>query len=589
MSYLIFLFLLSLPSLADTLDPIEVRASKESSEFSLGSYKKISTDDLETQVQPALAPLIEKIPGVVSNQNGGPGGRVSFFIRGTESRHVAFTLDSLRINDPSNTDRQFDSAFLTSSFIKELTVYKGPQAVLFGSDAFGGLVDMKSRKGEKAPQGRLSISGGSFGTISSSLSQDWRKDDHQGTVTVIKMRTDGISRLNKKRFNAQERDSADITQIISSSEHHWSKKWQTDFLVSYLRGKNELDGATDDNHHDKSQNDQYITQQKTTFKIDKQSAISLRDGFNRHQRNINTLATGKNSYAGNYIQHEGLYEFKQSDFSFLTGVAHEDESFNEWNFHLDSLFAQGLKKIGGFSFQGGARAENHSRYGRFLTGSLGASYAHKNQVWGLQYSQGFKAPSLYQLNALPLFGFPVGNKNLNPERNHSIEGNWKWLSEIFDGELSIYQNKLSNLITFTNAGYLNQGNFTIQGAELSGTVKTGRFAFTPGLNHQKFKNVETPILRRPVNTASLNVSFFPVETQELFLKMRAYSARKDLNPNGDRVKLNPYETLDLGWKLVQGQLDYGIQVVNVLDRGYEELYGYSVMPRSVFGNVGLKY
>ena len=114
---LLFMLLLSLAahSQIENLDTIEVTSRKDISAFTFSQSERVSTRDLETNGTGLVSSLLDKTPGIISNQNGGPGGRVSFFLRGTESRHVAFTLDGLKLNDPSNTDRQFDSAFFTLS------------------------------------------------------------------------------------------------------------------------------------------------------------------------------------------------------------------------------------------------------------------------------------------------------------------------------------------------------------------------------------------------------------------------------------------------------------------------------------------
>ena len=57
----------------------------------------------------------------------------------------------------------------------------------------------------------------------------------------------------------------------------------------------------------------------------------------------------------------------------------------------------------------------------------------------------------------------------------------------------------------------------------------------------------------------------------------------------DTTKLNGYEVFDLGFKYVFTDLDLGLQILNILNREYEELYGYSIMPRSLFLHTGLRF
>ncbi len=593
MSFFFLLLFITLPAFSEELEAIEVKAQKELSHFSLGSSESLDEIDLQGQHSSLISNSISNLSGVTPSQNGGPGGRVSYFIRGTEARHVSFTIDSLRINDTSNTDRQFDSAFLSSAFLKNVTLYKGPQAVLFGSDAMGGLIDMKTRKGENAPETRLSLNGGSFGTFDSSLSHDWKSQKNQGTLTWTSMRTDGLSRLNQKRFNATERDGSHMTQLTSSSQHAWAEAWQTDFLFSFLRGSNELDGAVMDNDNDESRNDQYMIQQKTGHDLNAHSAISLRTGLSRHQRFIKTQAVGFQLYDGDLIQNEFLHNYERGSFQLLSGLASEQETFEDSQFekvaNLHSLFFQTGFEKNGFKSQLGVRAENHSRYGNFQTGAAGIAYTLGTETLSLQYSQGFKAPSLYQLHGPAVFGFPVGNKDLVPERNHAYEVRWSHEGEMLKTEVTFFENHLANLITYSNQGYQNQGRFIAQGVEANATWSLEEWHIRPAFMLQEFKEEENPILRRPSKQYSLELAYFPWENLELFSKYRFYDSRKDIDESGNIVKLNEFDTIDLGVRLTSGKNEYGIQMINLFDREYEELYGYSMMPRSAFMHYGHRF
>ncbi len=593
--FLLFLLGFSLPAHSDeVLDAIEVTAEKDLSDFHLGSSEKLNPQSFERQNSALLSESLDDVSGVISSQNGGPGSRVSYFIRGTEARHVSFTIDSLKINDPSNTDRQFDSAFLMTPFLKEVTLYKGPQAVLFGSDAMGGLIDMKSRKGENAPETRLSINAGSFGTLDSSLSKDWKKgDEHQGSLTWSSLRTDGISRLNQKRYGAKERDGAHITQLTSSSRHRWAKSWESDFLISFLRGNNELDGVNEDNSQDAARSDQYLIQQKTNHELSSNSAVTLRNGLSRHQREIKTEASGRNSYESNLVQNELTYIKENKHYQFLLGLGHEQEEYLDSSLekeaNLFSTFIQSAIKKDSLKFQMGMRLENHSRYGGFQTGSAGVEYSFASQALSLQYSQGYKAPSLYQLYGPDLFGQQIGYKDLVPERNHSWVGKWSYSLETLSIEASVFRNNLANLITFTNQGFRNQNDFISEGIEFALDGTLGSFRVRPSLTHQSFRNTDGEILRRPNRQYNLKLAYFALEALEFYSNIQFFSERTDISDNGNFVKLNEFETVELGGRIEMGSSSYGILVKNVFDRNYEEVYGYSVMPRSVFLHYGKKF
>ena len=577
------------------LQKINVSFKKDLSLFNCAIHTSLSSSEFEAQPLATVANKLTYIPGIIVSQNGGPGGRVSFFFRGTESRHVAFTLDGLKMNDPSNTDRQFDSAFFTSPLIDEINIFKGPQAVLFGSDSLGGIVEMITRKGSNAPETRFNLNGGSFGTIDSTLSHDWKTTEkHRGSLTATRFHSDGISRLNKKRFKAKEADATDIYQLTSSSAHQWTPKLGTEFLISNIRGENELDGSKDDNSFDYSTNDQILSQQKSLLRLSEKSALTFRNGINHNNRKISTLANGEVTYNGNLIQNEGLIHFTSDGFNFLGGISSEHEDLKlsrlEKSFDLHSLFAQLSKRTKGFKFQSGLRADQHVRYGQFYTGSSGLSYVFHRSLFSIQYSQGYKSPSLYQLYAPPLSGPNIGNPNLVPEINKSWELGWSFLEDSTESELVLFQNRLSNLISYTSSeGYINQARFMAEGAEASVRLKKALYHLNAGAMIQDFKNEASVVLRRPYVSLNGGVSLFPTELIEVNLKARWFGARKDLDKNQKVVKLNSFEVLDLGVRKKLGKLDFGIQLVNILDRTYEELYGFSVMPRSLFFHFGMTF
>ncbi len=582
------------------LDPIEVRAQKKISEFTFSQPDTLKAEDLNTQSTGLVSSSLAQSSGVITSQNGGAGGRVSFFIRGTESRHVAFTIDGLKINDTSNVDRQFDAAFLSSPFLKEVLIYKSPQAVLFGSDALGGLVEMTTRKGETPGETRLNLNAGSFGTVDSSLAHDWGNERNRGTLTAYRFHTDGISRLNKKRHDATERDSSDTIQLTSSSNHHWATSVDTDLLFSYNRGNSELDGNTLDNSNDESRSDQYFIQQKTNFKINKFSAFSIRNGLNKQVRWIDNEFMGSNnesSFKGNLFQHEGLFKYDDKKLNSLVGVSREYEEMSgsgvEKSFGLHSVFTQSAYKISQFKIYGGGRAEKHSRYGSFYSGSGGVALMVYRSTLFIQYSQGFKAPSLYQLYAPSFPGFPVGNKNLVPESNHSWESGWTLTEKKVDASITLFQNRLSNLINYTSAdGYFNQARFIAEGVEASFKLKQRSFHLYSSFIHQQFRKEESEVIGRPLNTIKAGISIFPTDSSEISLKARWFSSRKGSDPTtfpATIVKLNEHEVFDLGYRYIFTKVELGVQLLNILNRDYEELYGYSVMPRSIFIHLGLTF
>ena len=85
------------------------------------------------------------------------------------------------------------------------------------------------------------------------------------------------------------------------------------------------------------------------------------------------------------------------------------------------------------------------------------------------------------------------------------------------------------------------------------------------------------------------IAFFPNENSEISFKGRWFSARKGQKDLNSVVKLNGYEAVDLGYRYFFSEIELGFQVLNLMNREYEELYGYSVMPRSIFAHSGFRF
>jgi vitamin B12 transporter len=568
------------------LETIEVRAKKEISQFSFSQGYRLSPS--ESPLSP-LSFLLNDVPGTILNQSGGPGSQLSLSIRGTETGHVLWTLDGLKLNDSSNTDRSFDASFLSSGFMDRIEVHKGPQAVLFGSDALGGVVELTTRKGSNIPQTQLKFSGGSFGTFDTGISQDWQTQNAQGTLHTGIFQTDGISRLNKKRYNAKEADSTKMIHFMSSSRHRWNPKSESDFLLGFIQGKNELDTSSNDSNDDKSKNDQYLIQHKLTREIINNSVISLRNGLNRHQRRIDS-SLGLLLYEGNNLQHELLLRKKISTIELLAGASSEHQDFLsnkvKKNADLTSLFLQTGWFISTLKIHAGLRSDYHSRYHLFQTGSFGLGWDHKFGHNSLQYSQGYKAPSLYQLYGPSFDGTPIGNPHLTPELNKSIEARWRFKRHFFEIDLGLFRNQLQNLITyFPSTGYKNQNSFVSEGLDGEFSLLSERGSIRLGGLHQRFINSKQTVLRRPLNSVKARLNYFLNDRSEFEVKSRWFGARKDLKPNQQKISLSSYEVIDLGYYYRLRQKTFGLKLLNLMNRDYEDIYGFSVMPRSLFAEV----
>jgi vitamin B12 transporter len=603
MSKFLFLFFFSLSIFAqDQLETIHVSSNgdKNPEAYTFGDTQLLNEDDIKQSGSPFISEILKSVPSLTVVQAGGAGAATSLFLRGTEAGHTAIMVDHLKVNDPSSVNRAFNPAFTLSPDLDEVIILKSPQPVLYGNDAIGGAILFKTRKGPKEgekPQTLISVGAGSFSSFQETLRQDWQTQKHQGTVTGTHYKTMGISRLNKKRVqNSSERDGAEVVSVGSSSTHKWSTL-ETDLLVKFIHGETEYDGYGPtfdyaDDKNNRSYNDQYLVQQKTRKKFDL-GTIQLRQGLNRHQRK-DLSGTSQTNNEGNVLSNELTLVSLIGKFESTSGVAYDHETFTsedvDKSFDLTSLFLHTKYNLNKWSFHGGARADHHSRYGNFSSGSAGINYSLVESIdLFAQYAQGMKAPTLYQLYAPSNFG-PLGNKDLRPEKNKTTEAGIKFKSEIGNLSITVFQNNLDSLITYSMAsGYQNQGHFIAQGIETNLDAPLGeKFRLSAGFTHQKFLASSLP-LRRPTNNASGTLFFAPTESLEFYWRERVVSSREDIDAFENRVKLNPYRVSSAGGKWSKGDYELSLSIENIFDVEYEDLYANSVMPLSFWSNISYRF
>jgi iron complex outermembrane receptor protein/vitamin B12 transporter len=102
------------------------------------------------------------VPGLQAVQTGQAGGTTSLFIRGGGDDANKVLIDGIPANDIGGF---FEFANLSSAAIGHVEVLRGPNSVLYGSDALAGVISFTTPQGHTLlPLFTYSIDGGDFGT-----------------------------------------------------------------------------------------------------------------------------------------------------------------------------------------------------------------------------------------------------------------------------------------------------------------------------------------------------------------------------------------------------------------------------------------
>lgn len=168
----------------------------------VGSTVSIITgEELEQRQIRLVSDALRAVPGVAVN-NSGPTGTLSHVrIRGAESNQTVVLVDGIKINDPFTAEVDF--AHLLTAQIDRIEVLRGPQSVIFGSEAIGGVISIFTKRGTTGLQSGVTAEGGSFGTGTGSAYLRGADDYGNFALSLAGLTTDGT---NISRFGSEKDD-----------------------------------------------------------------------------------------------------------------------------------------------------------------------------------------------------------------------------------------------------------------------------------------------------------------------------------------------------------------------------------------------
>ena len=101
------------------------------------------------------------VPGFQMAQIGQRGGTTQLQVRGGPSDANKVVVDGIPVNDIGGN---FDFANLGTNAFQQAEIYRGPNSILYGSDALSSVIEFTSKQGSTpAPELQYSIDGGNFG------------------------------------------------------------------------------------------------------------------------------------------------------------------------------------------------------------------------------------------------------------------------------------------------------------------------------------------------------------------------------------------------------------------------------------------
>jgi outer membrane cobalamin receptor len=112
----------------------------------------ITGHELEARQITTLGGALSTVPGFTVARSGGPGTLTSLFPRGGESDFTLVLVDGIRANAFGGGA---DLSQMPLADVERVEVVRGPQSAIFGADAIGGVVQIVTRQGGAPTAGAL--------------------------------------------------------------------------------------------------------------------------------------------------------------------------------------------------------------------------------------------------------------------------------------------------------------------------------------------------------------------------------------------------------------------------------------------------
>lgn len=568
------------------------------------SISVLSQDALIDRQYSFVLDALQSLPGLTINQNGSFGGVATVSIRGAGTDQTVVLLDGIQINDPSSTGGAFNFASLDPNGVERIEVLRGPQAVLYGSDAMGGVINIITRSGGDGTQGSVYGEYGAFDSLRLGGSVSAGDENLNGHLSASYINTDGISTADVADGNS-ETDGYESYTLRGKLGGTVSETIRLELAGNYTDTTSEFDGFSlqpdgsyglgDSDDLSKTKEFSIAGRSFFSFFDDRLESIVSVEYSSIDRKNFNG---GVSSYfaEGERLNFDLINSLAANEnWTVTAGLQHEETkaaSVDPQTISIDSIFGLlSYTGIKGLTLSGGLRLDDHETFGSSTNGEANASYtlSETGTRFTAAWSEGFKAPSIFQLT-YACCGFEA-NPDIAPERSKAWEAGIS--QPLFNDNVIVaatyFNQKTRDLIGFTfTAGYQNIARAKAEGVELtlkatiSDTVSlSGNYTYTSS----KDRDTGLQLARRPKNHAFATLAWQPVPRLKTNLSVTYNGSEVDgVNraPDWTRVDLRAsYQVSD--HVEIYGRID------NLFDENYQQVLGYGTPGISSFFGIRVKH
>ena len=576
-----------------------------------------------------VSDLLLRTPGVSLSRNGGYGTTTSLRIRGAEADQTVVVIDGVKLNDPAAPGGGFNFANLLTGDAARIEVLRGPQSILWGSQAIGGVVNIVTPLPDKPLEASFDVEAGSRKTVSGRTALGGRTGPLAWRVAAQTFTTDGISAI-APAFGGVERDGYANRSVTARTLVELADGVSVEGRGYYSSGTTEIDATAADTL-EYTQNREFVGYAGLNValfdgrfrnRFGYGYTDTDRDNYNPTRARQQTFdSTGRNrrlEYQGSVAIASGIdavfgAENELSRFRSVSppaSLATPVPAPARGRAAITSFYGQlNATLLHGLTLTGGVRNDDHSRFGNQTLFAAGGVWAlPTGTVVRGSYSEGFKAPTLFQLFS------DFGNRALDPERASGWEAGAE--QRLFGGRLAAgatyFERRSRDLIVFAGCTaassspfclvpgsttqrrsgyYLNVNRAFANGVEGSARASLGRLIvdgnYSWMVSEDRSPGAATfgkQLARRPRHAGNVAADYSLPDGPAFGAAVRWSGRTFDNAVNTTR--LAPYALVDLRASLpVSPAVRLFVRGENVLDKSYSTVFRYGTLGRSVYAGL----
>ncbi len=602
------------PEMEHELNPYVVVATRTPVELGKLSISTsfIDAATLEQRQYFSLPDVLKELPGTTVVQNGHTGALASLFTRGTESNHTAIFLNGRRL--PAGTFGQYDLSSLGIENLSSVEFVRGPSSSLYGSDAIGGVIDLRSR--EASPNEESTVLTAEYGSFNSLLGK---------YETLIGGENFSVSAGVSYFETENDRPNSDYERTAGNlyASYAINPKLKFDFQGLYYDSKLGVPGSESSSIYpaeEINKTESFLLSPGLSFSASEVLSASLLYSFSRNSFEAsespyyNFWGNGNFTFKESVNEVQAMTHFMPDDLPFLITAGFNYLELNydrapkdndgspstrpfQYSYRNQAAFAQAICDISdSLRFIGSMRYDRFDRFKNFTTGNAEFSYYFPSSDTRLFLKYGTGMAPAEANDIARLAG------KLEPEESQSWEIGFK--QSFNDARLNLgmiyFNSRIKNLVD-DDSGY-PVTNYEVVDTEQDGVeseltwqiTKTvsSRLAYTylqAEVSAGTYFYADGPgarLIRRPKHSIAANLDWEASQSIRLGLGFQAAIDREE--PAGTRHE--DYELFRLygDWQLNSAFTLYG-RVENLFDQHFTYTRGFSNSGCAAYLGARLKF